>query len=91
MYFCPFCGYALKPKLENGITTCVNCDRLFDSSPINRVLSAAWAIRRWHLDSIEVLREKCGVSLEDCDLLYQYAVEEQRNPHEIFKILMETS
>lgn len=45
---CPFCGSWIKPRLLDGITTCSDCDRIFDCSEKNRFLAAAWACKKQH-------------------------------------------
>jgi hypothetical protein len=47
---CPYCGAGLPRPILHGITSCNNCVRVFDSSLFNKILSAAWFIRRKHPD-----------------------------------------
>jgi hypothetical protein len=46
MVYCPYCGRILEQPLLDGISTCSNCNRIFDSSDYNRILSAVWQARR---------------------------------------------
>lgn len=45
---CPYCGEKLDKKLTEGITSCDNCLRVFDSSSFHRVLSAFWVVKKWN-------------------------------------------
>jgi len=47
---CPFCGHKLKQIISEGITTCSNCERVFDSCTTNKILSASWMIRKYHFN-----------------------------------------
>jgi hypothetical protein len=46
IYLCPFCGHILPHCLSDGSSTCVNCSRVFDSTPFNNLLSAGWLVRK---------------------------------------------
>jgi hypothetical protein len=81
---CPFCGHRLGHPVEDGITTCTDCQRVFDTSPYHRVLSAAWLIRKQNLYNVEAIRG-CMTCLTDCELkiLERYIIEEDL-PHDDF-------
>lgn len=34
--------------MTDGLTNCAHCERVFDSSELNQLLSAAWQVRRHH-------------------------------------------
>lgn len=53
MVMCPFCGHVLPHPLKDGIANCLNCSRIFDSTPFNRLLSAAWLVRKHHISDDE--------------------------------------
>jgi len=55
IHLCPFCGHVLPHNLRDGIATCINCSRVFDSTPFNRLLSAGWMVRKEHISCIERL------------------------------------
>jgi Zn-finger nucleic acid-binding protein len=52
---CPHCGFSLHHVVVHGITSCSNCNRVFDTSPFNRLLSASWLVRRKNITSEELL------------------------------------
>ena len=85
---CPFCGTSLSDKLRDGITTCVNCLRIFDSSDHYKVLSAAWAARRWHLDDASVLqRQPFELTIHEAALINEYVIQLLYSHEEFSKIL----
>jgi hypothetical protein len=55
---CPFCGHSIGRPLVNGITTCEHCSQVFSSSLRNKILSAAWVVRKWHIHDKETLKQK---------------------------------
>lgn len=69
--YCPECGHHLPHELTNGITSCQNCRRVFDSSHHNRILSAAWAVRRRHIEDPYFLSSFCGLEFSEAEMLVQ--------------------
>jgi Zn-finger nucleic acid-binding protein len=45
---CPFCGHSLQKELQDGLTSCCNCEQVFDTSELNKLLSASWLVRKNH-------------------------------------------
>ena len=86
IYFCPYCGHRLRRKLQSGITTCDCCDRIFDSSSRYRVLSAAWAVRKWHADDISVISSKYDLTKEE-ECLVNQVVLHQYSPQEFHSLV----
>lgn len=84
---CPYCGRKLTPPLECGVATCDNCDRVFNSSSLHRVLSMAWMVRRWHIDDPYVLKFKFGFPDDEIELVYRYVVEEGYCHDEFLRVL----
>ena len=72
---CPFCGYKLRRPLHDGITTCDHCGRVFDSSAYNRILSAAWMVRRWHIEDSNIFKSKFGFSETVVNLVENYVID----------------
>lgn len=73
---CPFCGHTLEPPLaRHGITSCDNCNRLFDHSPLSAVLSAAWFCRRTCADSAQAVRAKYGLDEDQVRVVQDYVVD----------------
>ena len=75
MIYCPFCGRKLDYKLEDGITTCGNCYRVFDSSSYHKILSAAWAVRRWHNFNLAFIVQKCKLNPVEARIIDHYIID----------------
>jgi hypothetical protein len=75
MFHCPYCGEKLGRPLNDGITTCERCTRVFDNSVENRVLSGAWTTRRWKLFDPDVIQSKCSLSAEELAIIAKYILE----------------
>lgn len=84
--YCPFCGHNLPVAIVHGITSCNNCKRVFDSSQFNKLLSAAWLVRKRNIDSEEYLVQ-FGYTKEEADLLIKF-VYEGCYSHEEFRDLL---
>jgi hypothetical protein len=78
---CPFCGHFLSKSLADGIASCTNCCRIFDSSPMNRLLSAGWLCRKKHYDDVEDLVRE-GFTTEEAELVVEFIVDNQYDPQE---------
>lgn len=84
---CPFCGRSLSIELKDGITSCDNCCRVFDSSFYYRVLSAAWVVRRWHIDDPEMLKSKFGFSEEEVGYVEKYVIDQEYSHDDFIFVL----
>jgi hypothetical protein len=84
--YCPECGHNLPQPIFHGITSCNNCRRVFDSSQFNKLLSAAWLVRKRNIDSEDYLVQ-FGYTKEEADLLVKF-VHECCYSHEDFKDLL---
>jgi hypothetical protein len=49
IYLCPFCGHMLPRPLVDGTCNCLNCNRVFDSTPTNILLSGGWMVRKQNM------------------------------------------
>lgn len=68
--YCPYCGNLLKHPVECGITTCNNCNRVFDTSPFNKMLSASWLVRKRQI-SIEEVVMHYGYTQEEASMVIE--------------------
>jgi len=84
---CPYCGRNLITPLTCGITTCDNCNRIFESSSYHKILSMAWMVRRWHVEEPYYFQHKFGFSEQEIDIVYKYVVEEGYCHDELVKAL----
>ena len=65
MILCPYCGHQLIRPLSDGMSSCVNCLRVFDSCRINNLLSTAWIVRKRNITDFKYLIDKFNIS--ECD------------------------
>lgn len=86
---CPFCGGNLPQPIIAGIASCNNCNRVFESSPFTRLLSAAWLVRRRHIEHRDVLVQKLGYHPAEADLVLEHVVDGCCTHEEFFRILKE--
>jgi hypothetical protein len=85
---CPYCGHNLPHPIENGITGCTNCNRVFDSSPFHRLLCAAWLIRKKDISSPEYL-QYLGFTVEESEMAITYVYDQCYNHEDFFQLLEE--
>jgi hypothetical protein len=81
LQLCPFCGHLLPKPVADGIASCKNCQRVFDTSPMNRLLSAGWLCRRRNYEHKENLIGQ-GFSPDEAELVISLVVENQYSPQE---------
>ena len=87
--FCPHCGHRLKNPVDCGIGSCQNCNRVFDSSPFHRLLSAAWLVRHWHLPTEECVTQQ-GFTQEEAEIVVEYVYDKCYSHDEFRKHLIDT-
>ena len=68
---CPYCGYKLQNKLQDGISSCESCKRVFDTSSYHKILSAFWTFHRWHLYDINALKIHCQLNEDEQNVIAQ--------------------
>jgi hypothetical protein len=68
IHVCPHCGHDLMRALNDGLTHCFHCNQVFDSSDYNKLLSAAWQVRKEHL-SLEKLKHIVKLSDDEAILV----------------------
>ena len=83
---CPFCGAKIR-YISDGITTCDHCKRIIISSSKNRVLSAAWMVRNWHVEDLETLKRQCDLTDSELLLVKEWVVENQLIHDEFITVL----
>ncbi len=86
MNYCPHCGHSLTHSITRGITSCNHCHRVFDSSPFNRLLSAAWMVRRRHYNCPELLAQH-GYTSDEADLVIEMVADGCHNHEDFVKVL----
>lgn len=87
LIMCPYCGYHLSKPLTNGICSCVNCKRVFDSSRFNSLLSASWVVKRKNITNPIDLANRCKISEDDANLVINLVNDQCYDFQEFLKIL----
>jgi epoxyqueuosine reductase QueG len=81
---CPFCGHWLDRPFKDGISSCGNCQRIFDDCPRHRFLAATWACRRRHIlfaDSVSDMYELDAAQVASL----QQVIDMDLSPDEVLK------
>ena len=72
---CPFCGKSLEEALVSaGLSACLNCNKIVESSLYNRLLSAGWEARRGNQD-LSRLKYNQKLSEEEAILVLAFVVD----------------
>lgn len=84
---CPYCGHQLPCTLSHGMSSCVNCCRVFDSCKTNVLLSTAWLVRKRNITDPQYLVEKFNISEEDAKFLIESVSDNCFNHEEFSKLV----
>lgn len=86
MQICPNCGQLLQCELIDGLTHCSHCNQVVDSSDYNKLLSAAWQVRKKHLELEQI---KIQLKLDDdlCIFVYTFIFEYNYTHQEFMQLL----
>lgn len=83
---CPTCGHELSEQLKDGLTHCSHCNHIIDSSDLNKLLSAAWQVRKSHW-SLEQLKANARLDDEFAILVYTFVAENSYSQEEFSRLL----
>jgi hypothetical protein len=84
---CPHCGTAIQERLVDGLASCVKCNRIFDSSLTNRLLSASWLCRRYNYHGVAELISDTKLPEHEAILVYSFVGENLYSHDEFQKVL----
>jgi hypothetical protein len=87
IHTCPHCGQIIPEKLVDGLASCTKCQRIFDSSLHNRLLSASWLIRQHKCHSIEQLISDTKLPEHEAILVYSFVGDNCYSPNEFSQVL----
>ena len=87
MNYCPYCGHSLYQMLIEGISSCSHCNRIFDSTIRNRLLSVAWAIRHHYFKSIEEIKFSNILTDKEAEFVEKYVLDEGYSHDEFLKVV----
>jgi len=83
---CPYCGNYLSRPIRNGLTSCNNCNAIFQTTGENKLLSASWQLRRKNM-GMEQFKFLSQLSNEDAKFVYYYVVEEGYSHEEFIQLV----
>ena len=83
---CPNCGHELPHELNDGLTHCLHCHHLIDSSDYNKLLAAAWQTRKENL-SLEQVKWQTKLDEELSIFVYTFVQEYGYSIHEFMVVL----
>ena len=69
---CPHCGTEIPEALINGLASCPNCHRIFESNTSNRLLAASWLIQKNRYHGIDELISDTKLPEHEAILVYSF-------------------
>jgi hypothetical protein len=72
---CPFCGQESPHPLIDGLASCNHCNRIYDGSLSNRLLSASWLVKKSNYHGIEQLISDTKLPEHEAILVYSFMIE----------------
>lgn len=84
---CPYCGHQLLRPLLNGMSSCNNCCRVFDSSNKNVILSTYWLVKKRNILDRQYLIDHYNIPEDDADFVVDVAINHQYSYEEFVRIL----
>ncbi len=86
MTACPHCGFSID-GLRDGIASCSHCNRVFDSSLSNRLLSTSWLIRQHKYHGIDQLMSDTKIPEHEAIMVYSFVGESGYSHDEFISVL----
>jgi hypothetical protein len=87
MLTCPHCGSSIPEALNDGLAACCHCNRVFDSSLYNSLLSASWYVRKNRCHGVDQLISDTKLSESEAILVYAFVSENNYSHDEFQKAL----
>jgi len=84
---CPFCGNSMPEILVDGIASCIKCNRVFDSSLQNRLLSASWLVKKHNYGTVEQLISDTRLPEHEAIIAYSFVGENGYSVEEFLHVL----
>ena len=84
---CPFCGFQLSRQIKYGIKLCSHCNAIFETTHINKLLSAAWFLRKSRNVQLEQFKFFYDLTDEESDMLYKLVIEEGFTHDEVLSLI----
>lgn len=83
---CPNCGFSLQKELSDGISHCKHCNKVFDSSVFNEILSASWQLRKQNV-SLEQLEWQTKLDKDLANFVHYFVCILGYSHDELLKLL----
>lgn len=84
---CPYCGHELTRPIQNGIKSCTKCRCFFETDRINRLLGAAWELRKSTNMCLDAFQFRTKLSKEEANFVHRHVVDEGYTHDEFFRLL----
>lgn len=85
---CPLCGAVLPEALKDGLSSCLHCDRVFNSSPFNKLMSAAWFLKKSKSVNIESLTSDMKLNPDEMLFVYTFIIDNCYSVEDFRKVLV---
>lgn len=84
---CPHCGRELAKPLKDGLSSCIKCNAIIESSIKNRLLSGAWDLLRSNNQCFEQFKFECKLPHPEAYFVYHYLEEKCYSLDEFRKVV----
>ena len=84
---CPHCGFYIPQILKDGLASCTHCNRVFDSSLKNRLLSASWLVRKNNYHGVDQLISDTKLPEHEAILVYSFVGDNLYSQEEFHQVL----
>jgi hypothetical protein len=84
---CPFCGTKIDEVLIDGLASCTNCKRVFDSGLLSRLLSASWLVRKNNYHDINQLISDTKLPEHEAILVYTFCVDNCYSQEDFYEVV----
>lgn len=76
----------MQKELNDGISHCKHCNKVFDSNVFNEILSAAWQLKKQNFN-LEQLEWQTKLDKDLLDFVYYFVYTLEYSHDELFKLL----
>lgn len=84
LYCCPFCGNSLDRPLNDGLGSCLKCNRTFATNLTNRLLSIGWLLRK---NNPEQIKHQYKLNEKELIFAWTFVVDNLYSHDEFLKII----
>jgi hypothetical protein len=77
--------------MKDGISSCCNCNRVFDTSRYHQILSLSWTVRKQHITDSIYLVERFEADQDIADFVIEYVADGCYSHQEFAEVLNASS